>query len=466
MFGFEHRLLYKSERTYKTCIGGCFTLLTIVVSTFGFVFFGKEIILKNNPIIVTSEKQVEQSKVSLKKLGLIFALIDTDGTYLHLDPMFLKNFQITPMMLNFDSEEGKVKLVPDFLFLETCKAEFFETEAYEMISKKLDIATALCLNPNKAFVNGKLVEEEQFFYDDYSQIGSRSLWFNMRLCDEKQNPGCRKWIDFNKDFFFVTNYVDYYYDGSDYESPIKSRLKTFNNLVGTGLASLLYNQIINKEAFLDSGIMFQNIEEIQYTSYYNSETQFQSFDPYNPNVFDLFFSSPKIKMETSRRYAKVQEVIADVGGFIKAIMMVFGYIGKVIGEYFFYNEYEEVIKLSKRKTLHAIKRSTTIRKVDRANVNSNVDKVVIRRNEDANQSNDGAIPKEEKNEQSPEHFTQNESKRKGMSFFTFFISMYFVNYGLKRGLNKAETFKFFDIEFISSKFNELDLKIQNLEGTN
>lgn len=455
MFGYEHNLMYRSERTYKTCLGGFLSFVTICISAFAFIFFGREMFQKNNPIIVSSEKPVIESRVSLKKLGLFFALADSDGTYLHLNPEFIKSLQITPMMLNFNAVNGIANLKLDYLFVEPCQSSFFDDEVFTILMQSYDITKGLCINPNKAFIDGKIVTEEQFFYNEWSQVGSRSLWLNMRLCDERAKPECRAWINDNKDFFFVTNFVDYYYDGSDYKAPVKNRLKTTNTIVGTGLAALMYNQIINKKATLDSGVMFQDLEEIEYTSNYENTLQFQTFDENNPNIFDLMFSSPKTKIETSRRYAKLQELIADVGGFLKAVMMVLGYVGKVIGEYMFYTEFSGDIEYKRKKSERISLRISKIGQNENQRFQRSSDEVVINRSELQN--------KEEEKKENPENIAKSSINLKSesqvskqVSFCVYFLTTFSKNFGLKRGLNKAETFKYFDINFIAKKLTDLE----------
>ena len=453
ILGYKYNLTYKSQNTFKTCLGGCFTILITVILFLGFGFFGRELVERKQPIIVTSEKSVEKSPVSLKRLGLHFSLNDTSGRFFHYDQDFMKGIKIQVLMINFNVVDGKPSTSFDVLFMEPCQRDFFEEEAYESISKLYDVTKLLCINPNKAFTNGKLVQEEQFFYNNWSQVGTRSLWINVKLCDEKLNPGCRSWINANKSFYFLANYADSYYDASEFNNPVKFRTRTINNLVGIGLSSMQYFSLINKEAILDSGVIFQDIKNVEFTSHFERETAFQVFDENKLSIFDLFFTSPRTKFEITRRYVKLQELVADIGGFMKAVMLFFNFIGNLVGEYSFYQDFTTHFKYTQKKTV-PLKRRSQISFVRTNNATKNAENSeVVRR------------PEESQSVSNVPELQDIEAKIHHVSFFTYLISIFSTNFGLSRGLNKVETFKYFDIEFFMMKFNEIEMKLKSMEET-
>ena len=100
----------------------------------------------------------------------------------------------------------------------------------------------------------------------------------------------------------------------------------------------------NNQLLSDVGWLFNSIET---TNFFVQGSERYTYGPYSDidkELFRLMIDSPNVLKKYSRTYVKLQEVIANVGGFMKALMMMAGFINKGYSDYILLKRIEAVFK--------------------------------------------------------------------------------------------------------------------------
>ena len=107
----------------------------------------------------------------------------------------------------------------------------------------------------------------------------------------------------------------------------------------------------NYELLTDVGWLLESIETKKFFS--RGKTDF-SFGPYQETsgLFELLIDAPRIQNKIVRSYVKVQEVLANVGGFIKAIMMSMNLIMKGYSDFILLNRIQAVFEQEEIRIRH------------------------------------------------------------------------------------------------------------------
>ena len=65
-------LNYKGNSTVKNAVGGCLSLLMIILFGIITIYFGLEIFKKEEPIVRSYDEFIDESKVYIKEFPLVF----------------------------------------------------------------------------------------------------------------------------------------------------------------------------------------------------------------------------------------------------------------------------------------------------------------------------------------------------------------------------------------------------------
>jgi hypothetical protein len=125
-------------------------------------------------------------------------------------------------------------------------------------------------------------------------------------------------------------YTDNFLDVKNYEQPLK-QLINGELLEGSILSSRSENYFYkNTELFSDSGWILNDIEK--YESYFMSYKTSYSKALEPERVFSIFISLLHTKEVTNRKYIKIQEICANVGGIIKFFALFLTFINQIFSQ--------------------------------------------------------------------------------------------------------------------------------------
>lgn len=124
-------------------------------------------------------------------------------------------------------------------------------------------------------------------------------------------------------------YLDHYLDANDYNSPIKQTLRA-DFLQGSAYSSrsdTYYLKVL--DFYSDNGWV---LEDTTFNSTFQFDYAVGAIYPMATAVYNIDFTLSDIKEVYRRSYVKAQTVMANIGGFIKFIILFCAYINSYLAE--------------------------------------------------------------------------------------------------------------------------------------
>lgn len=340
--GSPYNLKHQGEPRFRTYLGGALTIISIIIFLIFFFLTGIDFYLRINPHLSMSKTLTnEYFNYTLKKENFLFAFrIESNGVILERPDLF----HIEPHYIVFNqTEQGMQKIVDEIIPYHRCK---FEDANYHQVYNSSVMSQFLCLDQpseHEGYVGGGLYDAKfiKYFKIKFSHCSAAGK------ANKEKNITCSKnYTEFHNLFFKTALYVkyviqSYYVDSSDYEDPFKLSFDSMYQTMELNTQKKIY-------FYFKKGILNDNkgwiLNEENSKELFGLDRQRLDFKDGNPdysqNVFyeiNLYFD--RIVESFSRKYQKIQDVLAGVGGLIKIITFVFGNL--VI----YYNEHYQYLEL-------------------------------------------------------------------------------------------------------------------------
>jgi hypothetical protein len=339
ILGRSIQMHYNGSFRAKSLLGGIFTILISLFSTYVAFSFGIEIIQKKKPISLVSQVYSPNYTVSLSDFPFMvviggpgaseipnfekFATISARSYFMRTDPetksLVLDSYPLQVLKCDADIHFGKYKDV----FLNPIN--------------NVPIKQGLCINPNQInYENNTFRSSEDLqFMNLYATSPSKFITFFIEECKAPfsnrygyfvPNTTCasQEEIDEILGTFYVWVYhLDNYVDISDFKEPNKKFVNTYTQMLTNKAYKKNWIRTKNTSIHTDSGFLMPEF----------STTSFPQLDQYNNDMatgsLDLIF---ELNLETSlfndyyeRKYLKIQDLMAMIGGLFKFLSLM-GYI--------------------------------------------------------------------------------------------------------------------------------------------
>lgn len=169
-----------------------------------------------------------------------------------------------------------------------------------------------------------------YFKNQYSTPNSAFLNFRFQKCLKQSNPNCPDDIDqILPSIFFGIYFINSYVDSSNYQNPIIYKVETVNSQMTPGLLKRYYLRIANNNYESDNGWILESNFNYKFYNYESTaldiatETSF-----YEGHLLWITLESPALLMKYKRSYKKIQDFIANVGGFANMLRLIFLFLTK------------------------------------------------------------------------------------------------------------------------------------------
>lgn len=331
-FGYTPQFIVKKENQYHSIFGGITTILLYVIGFVAFCFFAQEIFLKKSPSVNLSTQNDEHPSAI----------------------QYENNFEF---MIGIQNNQYKV-VMNDTIF--TAKGVLFKTIVNESgsYSDKIDLDLEPCSEALKNSTNYYLLE--QYELDGYyciarkqSKVGFSDLYVNefwgndkfqmiqIKIYDcqnstTKQNCASQEEID---SFLGLTEMsvlmVDTLIQTRDYKNPFQRGIKEKFYYVSNKFQVSITEYIQHLEIISDDGLLFTTNESndtfkidslIDYTIYQRDSKTMVSFSVQLNNIKEMYY----------RKYYKLQDLAAQVGGIFKTLLMIFTILTQFYSEHSYY----------------------------------------------------------------------------------------------------------------------------------
>lgn len=301
---------------FSITLGKIFSIGIIIFLLFN--FFNSDMIRKRNPnILFQSTELATRPLITLseKDFSLAFALQDVNSIY-HEDPTIF-NFEVISTKLEIESNfyNASVELI------EKCPKSYFEK--FDGYYEKLQLGDAYCLKNKDIRLKGYWDEDEI----EYLQI-------NIKRCENSTVSMiiCKNEEEISQ--FFYDKYFTYWIeqkniDLTNSENPISSRIK--NIYQGIDSSQSKVSRLFVKKSLLklDNGIFYSDEDELE--SYILDNIEYDVV-PSSAEVFSLIlYSDDKIQI-SQRRYQRLYDLFASLGGILNMLSIFCAVIVKIFHE--------------------------------------------------------------------------------------------------------------------------------------
>jgi hypothetical protein len=313
-------LLHHRSANLKTYVGSILTLIILIFFIYSISYFGSDLILKQQPITRYSKEYTNTSRLYIKDYPIRIGITDSYGTLLPKEKYL--SFQGTFTKLGIEKDYVSV----GYLIFEPCRDEFIPEDRRSIFKSSGEIffKNSLCINPFKYISsNGTVVEEELYIQNSFGSNGSTYMIINILPCSNSTENGniCLTPNDQGEllqKTIMTASFLDSFIDYTNYIKP--------DNYVKSSISTQLTNEDTKKSHILtvkqtkiktDSGIILEDIDE--YTFPQVEGVKSDIFNGYN--IYKLQIDGNNVNDVHYRKYIKVQEIIASIGGLIKFLFI-------------------------------------------------------------------------------------------------------------------------------------------------
>jgi hypothetical protein len=343
VFGFNFVFLTKNQEKYRTTAGAFLTIFYAMIVAILFIQFGVDLYERKNPKVSTNIEVVPYAPYPISNANFTFAyrVEDLNGNiFLDEKVVYPKYYKIAYKMI-----DGAWSL----LFLESPEnrrchdfPDYKQKEAYYGIS----LASWYCVDFNN-FTWGGNWDGNFVNYFQVSILQCINSTENNNHCATQKNIS-ESFINdrVSGNLFYSQLYLSAIPAMDNYEQPLKTNLVNTYSLLNMQLSKRRVQTFKNTVLKQDIGWFWKDIRFEEVLEIDTSEPDFTFKDQWTQGIlFSTLNYLGSKKQLYSRSYTKIQEVIANLGGFAKfaytCIAIVFMNIKITYKNLFFMENFEK-----------------------------------------------------------------------------------------------------------------------------
>lgn len=347
LIGHPIQASFQGKYVQPTFFGGILSTVLLTISCIALWFFGKELVLREKPII-RSYTQIDQDLVApISEFPAIFSVWSESGPNVTLEENFDKEFKFSGDILSFVRiDNGPIfPTITPFPVVRCSRTIMGEVGADHYIALGVELKDFLCMD-----LRG-IPEEERIIAKSFTAPGNKSIRLYVDLCDPEKVANCGTLFKKYGDLRLNTAFIDSFADISNFSKPVEPFLNNFafpfqqNQQVDTKYSAYL-NTIIT-----DEGSIFSSVKEEKFTTIENYERNFVSFNKTSRRLASLSIGINVKENIIERQYLKVQELLANMGGFVKGITFICKVLNLGNGDVSLFNKVMELKKNVKKRKI-------------------------------------------------------------------------------------------------------------------
>ena len=311
IYGVDFSLRYKNKEKFPTKIG----IILSIISILGIIIISVkslvEIFNKNNFSLVSNENKINNFyQIDLNDFPIFLGILDSNNIIQNFDERIYK-IEAKSELVNIYYENNYRKLNKTYktIILENCsnnsklkKNNYFFKE---------NISNYLCFKENQ---NLKFYGKHLNLIEGYS-----SLEINLKKCSKncKNDSEIEKKIkNENLILFYLSDKINHYNKSNPINLGFDSLVFSMSNLLSKEI-TIFFSP---NEYLSDNGILFHNNKK--YNFYQFNQLSIDLFEKKNDNILKIIFSSSEYQINYKRKYSKIQDTIASIGGIINFIYII------------------------------------------------------------------------------------------------------------------------------------------------
>lgn len=309
---------FNRRNVISTAMGGFISAIILVTMIVATGFFGQELFYRQKALVRSYSKINNDSAVYTEEFSLSFSLWTRNGILLNMHPDILSEIKISGVFFGFKlNDQGIAEPFVKPFPITFCTLETIGKEGAELLKQSgFDIRYLWCMD-----LSG-IPSEDRRVAQVLGTPGSSTININIHKCDSALTPKCGSFMKEYGNLNFVIGIVDKFIDVSDFANPVKTRLKNYITPISDSIEANMKIAIGRNFLLSDVGYIFSEEQNENFISFDNYERNFSSVNTTTKQLLYMEFLANTIESYTERQYLKVQEFLANMGGFFKGILFV------------------------------------------------------------------------------------------------------------------------------------------------
>jgi hypothetical protein len=336
--GLTPQFLIEKKKKYNTVSGGLLSILIYTLSILACFFFGKELYLKQDPTVISSnyfENDPRPFNLTTKNFNFFVGIQGKDYNY-YIDPsIYTLKIGVNQITTKTSETTGEVEFEYKYnrMSMEKCNLTKHFDSSFKSLFKDQDLNNLICFDQNKA--------ENLTLAGSFGNQNFQYVEFTVETCKNStaSDTVCKPSSVINEKLqagFFIVNYIETIFDPKNFTYPNVYIKRNFYTSMSNRFFKEITFSMKNIDYVSDIGILMSSEETKNFIQTDNIKEiyDFREADTIISATFRLSYNRDLVK----RRYLKLQDVIAQVGGFIKGITLiisVFNYFYSTTNFYIF-----------------------------------------------------------------------------------------------------------------------------------
>ena len=311
------QLYINGSNRFKSLIGACLSIIIIVVGIAGFSFFFSKLLDREEPNVSISTKYNPYSNFTLNTSEFTIAFGLTDALGETLDSSYYSGFA---QNWKYFYENGKNQtIIRTNLKLSKCNniSRISNFELYKDVQHR--ISNFLCLDPNQTI---------NIYSPFASDFNHSYINFYITYCTQQSN--CKNSSEIFKKlstYYFTIYTPNYYVDSLNFTNPIQPYIRSFAEISTTSFFKRTYYYLKNILYYSDKGLILNDEHNTSNTIYQDSKTiiDLRDTELFGGKLlyqFTYAFNEQGNEDYILRNYKRIQNVIAEIGGFINSLRLI------------------------------------------------------------------------------------------------------------------------------------------------
>jgi hypothetical protein len=324
LFGTEPKIKIQSNEKYNTAFGGIVSIFFCIAALMGFIYFGQELIIRANPsVIVTNQYDADPDRFNLTsdKFNYIFAIEDQNSNYYYDPTIFGIRARLNVYTAQTD-EKGQPVIIYDHYYLrvELCNIDRHFPHFREQFAPLL-VNSMMCIHPDD---NPLLRIQGIFGSPVYTDLAVQVLsCVNGTLPNVFKSDVCAPQSVIDAKLaggYFGAYVIDTIFDPTNYTHPETYVARNYYTTISKNFYKRFEIYFKNIDYITDSGLL---LEDKQPKRYLMLDRTYEAFDfrTNSDNFFAFVLRMSNNRDIYTRKYVKVQEILANMGGLIKGIIL-------------------------------------------------------------------------------------------------------------------------------------------------
>ena len=301
----------------STTSGGFLSILLGLVTMAALIFFGQELIFRERPLARTYQRIDPNISLETSKFPVVFSILAKSGQNISTSEDVRNDFKIYAELMKFRiNDQGQNIHLLVVIPVVPCSRPIIGNEFSDKMKENgFDINNFFCIDMSS------IPAEERYIAKAVGSPGNNLIRVSVDMCDHDNVQNCGKTFEKYGSLYLNVLFFDKFIDISSFSKPIQENILNCPIPLSNKMEASIQININNNVLVTDEGYIFSSIKETTFVSVDNFERNYTDLKEKSRSVMILSFNANIKETYTERQYLKIQELMANMGGFLKGIMM-------------------------------------------------------------------------------------------------------------------------------------------------